>query len=301
MCHYLGIDVGGTNIRAALIGRTGEMSPVLKERTSREGHGEGMMEQIISMCRILTARTSAVAAGICLPGVFMPDGTLAHATNLPTGSERLHIVEQLRDVLNIPVYGENDANAAAFGEYVYGVGKGVESMYYVTISTGIGGGFIWNGNIIRGFNGFAGEVGSVLVTEEEASFRSLAPGSAEGCSGGDGILEKARKRINCEIRDAGEVFQLAQEGDEKAAEIVAEMITGLAKMFADIACVINPQRFVLGGGCMRSEDCFFGRMTELYRKLVPGSLKNTEFVQASLREPGLLGCAAIAGKGEKYV
>ena len=93
----------------------------------------------------------------------MADKTLQHATNLPGGMLAPEFITSIEHVWNIPVFVENDANAAAFGEYIHGCKGNVESMYYVTISTGIGGGYIWKGNIIQGYQGFAGEVGSILV------------------------------------------------------------------------------------------------------------------------------------------
>ena len=167
----LGIDLGGTNVRAALVDNEGQICELVKERTCH-ADSRALAAQVAAMGRGLLERYPAQAVGICAPGVFLPDGTLQHATNLPEGMEQLL------------VFGENDANAAALGEYVFGSGRGAKSMYYVTISTGIGGGFIWDGHIIRGAHGFAGEVGSVWVTEKSEAFRALAPGAVEGWSAG---------------------------------------------------------------------------------------------------------------------
>lgn len=292
----LGIDLGGTNVRAALVDDEGQICELMKERTCHESSRE-LAGQIVDLGRRMLGRHPARAVGICAPGVFLPDGTLHHATNLPEGMDRLELLDQLKDAFGLPVFGENDANAAALGEYVFGSGRGAKSMYYVTISTGIGGGFIWNGNIIKGFHGFAGEVGSVWVTEKSEAFRALAPGAVEGWSAGDAVLERGRAQIDPAISDAGEVFCLAKNGNHAAAQLVEEMAVGLARMFADITCVVNPEVFVLGGGCMKSADCFMDRMLSAYRQMLPEFLWDTRFVRAKLPEPGLLGCAAIAKKG----
>lgn len=292
----LGIDLGGTNVRAALVDNEGQICELVKERTCHAG-SRALAAQVAAMGRGLLERYPAQAVGICAPGVFLSDGTLQHATNLPEGMEQLKLLDQLGEAFGLPVFGENDANAAALGEYVFGSGRGAKSMYYVTISTGIGGGFIWDGHIIRGAHGFAGEVGSVWVTEKSEAFRALAPGAVEGWSAGDAVLERGRAKIDPALSDAGEVFELARNGNSAAAQLVEEMAAGLARMFADITCVVNPEVFVLGGGCMKSADCFMDRMLSVYRSLLPKFLWDTRFVRAKLEEPGLLGCAAIAKNG----
>ena len=132
------------------------------------------------------------------------------------------------------------------------------------------------------------------MEEGDRSFRGLAPGAAEGCASGSAVLEQGKKGISPRINDAGEVFRLAALGDDRAREIVDRMTTGLARMFAAISMVINPQVFVLGGGCMKSSDLFLDEVVHKYKALVPEAVQDILFKPACLEEPGIVGCAEIA-------
>ena len=294
MEYWMGIDLGGTKIRAGAVDRNGTVAALRESYTKDAADADRLREQIIAMGSRIMEEYPIQGAGMCFPGVIMADKTLQHATNLPGGMLAPEFITSIEHVWNIPVFVENDANAAAFGEYIHGCKGNVESMYYVTISTGIGGGYIWKGNILQGYQGFAGEVGSILVEEGDRSFRGLAPGAAEGCASGSAVLEQGKKGISPRINDAGEVFRLAALGDDRAREIVDRMTTGLARMFAAISMVINPQVFVLGGGCMKSSDLFLDEVVHKYKALVPEAVQDILFKPACLEEPGIVGCAEIA-------
>ncbi len=298
MKYWLGIDLGGTKLRVGAVDEDGKLAALREALSGEHSDTAGIREQILAMARELTLKYPAERAGICVPGAVSGDGRILHMTNLRNVSLDAAFFKELERKMGIPLVIENDANAAAFGEYCYGSGRGAESLFYVTISTGIGGGYIWKGNIIHGFSGFAGEVGSILTKSGGTPFRGLVAGTVEGSASGSAISEEGRKRIGPGISDAGEVFRLAQEGNAAAEEIVEEMTEALARMFTAITVTVNPEVFVLGGGCMKSADVFLDKMTARYRELAPKEIRETGFLLSCLKEPGIIGCAELARRAK---
>lgn len=298
MAAIMGIDLGGTKVRFGIVSENGVIIDLREAYTSHDNGIYGLKEQIFLTGKDLISKYSVKAAGICLPGVVSENGGLQYATNLLLGDTVNHLVQDIQQEFNIPVFAENDGNAAAYGEYVYGCKRNVESMYYITISTGIGGGYIWNGNIMKGYNGFAGEVGGILVEDTKEEFRGLTPGTVEGCASGSALMIKGRK-IKEELPDASEVFYMAERGDIYAKELIERMTTGLSRMFAAISMVIDPQIFVLGGGCMKSDKFFLNQVIEKYQAIVPEGLRKTKFQKAVLEEPGIMGCIEIVKENMK--
>ena len=143
MEYWMGIDLGGTKIRAGAVDRNGTVAALRESYTKDAADADRLREQIIAMGSRIMEEYPIQGAGMCFPGVIMADKTLQHATNLPGGMLAPEFITSIEHVWNIPVFVENDANAAAFGEYIHGCKGNVESMYYVSISTGIGGGYIW--------------------------------------------------------------------------------------------------------------------------------------------------------------
>lgn len=291
MENFIAIDLGGTNVRAALVNEKGEMAGLIKERT----RSEDVINQLVELIGRLKKATTVSGAGIGVPGAVDREGRLRYVSNLPI-LEGKALGKELTERTGMPVNVVNDGNAAALAEALLGAGKGLESVYYVTVSTGIGGGFVYQGKLMSGAAGFAGEVGGTIVRRQETeSFRGLYPGAIEGLSAGDALTERGSRLSGRKLAHAGEVFEAADQGEDWALMLIDEMAKDLAVMFAGISFAINPDIFVVGGGCMKRQDCFFEKMQKYFLKMTPEGLHTTRFAPASLEEPGLLGAALLKG------
>ena len=162
MKYAIGIDVGGTNIRIAVVDEGGNLFDVIKESTIATDI-DSLVKQIISLInRVDYKKYNVVGIGIGVPGPVAIDGTVIYIPNLNIATS-FNLKEMIEKEVNLPVYVANDANAAGLAEAIVGNGKGFDVVQYITISTGIGGGLIINKKIITGRNGLAQEIGSMVI------------------------------------------------------------------------------------------------------------------------------------------
>ncbi len=294
MNTYLAIDLGGTNVRVAMADENGKILAMETAGSEADREGTYLVDKIVSIASKLPGIKDCKAAGMGIPGVVdKRRKRICYLTNLPNfgGYQTIELLEQK---LGLPVYLENDANLACLAESILGAGKGFQSVYYVTISTGIGGGYVSEGRIISGNHGFAGEIGGMRVKISPAGYYGLPAGAVEGEASGTAITRKGQAVPGLTVEHAGDVFRLAKEGDQRAKEIVGEMTEDISVMLSSISYVIDPEVFVLGGGCMKSADVFWNDLIEKYKALVPAQLRETVFVTASLEEPGVMGAVLYA-------
>lgn len=300
MKYYIGIDLGGTNVRTLLVDETGKTYSEVKDATERENGPDyvcaKIIRQISSLDTFVCGGLNGVEGiGIGVPGpVDVVNGTMIMATNLP-GFENYPICEKLADKFNLPVFIDNDANVAGLAEAILGAGKEYPTCYYVTISTGIGGAFIVDGKLVSGGRGHAGEIGNIIVKNNGYKFGALNPGAAEGETSGTAITRKGKALLGDDkVAHAGDVFRLASEGNLKAQSIVDECISELATMFANIAHTVDPHCFVLGGGVMKSKDYFLDQLVEQFNsKIHVGMRGHIPMLQAKLEDCGAIGAAML--------
>ena len=300
MKYYIGIDLGGTNVRTLLVDETGKTYSEVKDSTERENGPDYVCAKIIRQISSLDTSVcgglnGVEGIGIGVPGpVDVVNGTMIMATNLP-GFENYPICEKLADKFNLPVFIDNDANVAGLAEAILGAGKEYPTCYYVTISTGIGGAFIVDGKLVSGGRGHAGEIGNIIVKNNGYKFGALNPGAAEGETSGTAITRKGKTLLGDDkVAHAGDVFRLASEGNLKAQSIVDECISELATMFANIAHTVDPHCFVLGGGVMKSKDYFLDQLVEQFNsKIHVGMRGHIPMLQAKLEDCGAIGAAML--------
>jgi len=243
----LGIDLGGTKIALGVLDGE-ELVYESRVATPREG-SEAVLQVMIAAAREALAESPAPvrAIGVGTPGpIDYESGVVIFAPNI-SNFANVAIVDALREALELPVYIENDANAAALAEHHLGAARGARHSFFVTVSTGIGGGLIVNDRVWRGSYGQAGEIGHVTV---------LAGGPLCGC-GNRGCLEAVASG-RALARDAGyafarplstpELFELWRKGDEKARELVEGSAFYLGQALADVQKLFDPQVIVVGGG-----------------------------------------------------
>lgn len=293
MKTYIGVDLGGTNVRAAIVDEDGKVLIQKKSPSYAQEGKEKVMDTVINLIKSLPDYESCSGIGVGVPGPCdEKTGSMVLATNLP-GFEGYSIANKLEETFHMPSFIDNDANVAALAEALVGAGKGKKVVYYVTLSTGIGGGLVINGECISGKHGFTGEIANIIIDRNRSKVNYLAVGAIENEASGTAITRKANEKASKKYKHAGEVFEDAHNGDLIAKEIVDNVARDLAQLFATIACVCDPDIFILGGGMMQSSDLFLPSVIEKFKEISHTQLHDDEFVLASFEEPGVIGAAML--------
>lgn len=289
MIQYIGLDVGGTSIRAGGMDETGRIVAERKVPTYENvTTGEDLIEKLAALIRAVPGWESALAVGIGVPGAVDPKTrTVTVADNL-TLLNGLPLAQTLSPALGKPVLLENDARAAALAEAVSGAGAGKETVCYMTISTGLGGAMVKNGQIYHGST----NMGSYLC-------RMILDGgqNCEALLSGTSLRRRLAAELGRPVDDAGEVFALAASGDPAATALVEGFRAHLAVLFLNLAVTFNPDVIVAGGGVMQAADHFWDQAIARFRALAHPQLRDTAFARAAHREPGLLGACLLAREG----
>lgn len=299
MKTYIGVDLGGTNIRAAKVDEEGNILQILKDSSEPDKGVDHVMNKMINLIESIDDYEECVGIGLGIPGpIDTINGKIIVSTNLPK-LVGYPIAEHISKHFNKPVFMDNDVKVAALGEAVLGGGKGYPIVYYVTISTGIGGALVIDKNVISGQNGHAGEVGNISIDRNRKKYNVLNVGAVENEASGTAITRIGKETFGEQIENAGDVFALAKEGNEKAMEIVENMSYDLAMMFSTIAHIVDPHVFVVGGGVMKAKDVFFDKMEKYYRDMIHVGMQPVVFKEAQLDEPGIVGAAMLAMEKSK--
>jgi glucokinase len=257
----IGIDLGGTNLRVGLV--TGKGSVMIRRSIPvlKPGDGNWVVQTILKECRdlIQVGKPSAVGIGVAGP-LNQKTGTIFTPPNLP-GLKGMALGPDVGKGLGIPAFLENDANAAAYGEWRAGAGKGTRHFLALTLGTGVGGGIVTNGELLLGADGAAGEFGHIVVDpeglpcgcggrgclESYASATATARRFAEGLRSGKATLPPGYPRAEGEIRSE-DVFELAKQEHAFARETLAESGRWLGIGIASLVNVFNPDAVALLGG-----------------------------------------------------
>ncbi len=298
MNNVLAVDIGGTHFRTGLFDEQGRRLLVMEGDTDRVAGREWMLDQIAGHCRELIAQTDAPvkACGLSFGGpVDFPRQRVTSVHS--SGWQGFELGKWMEQTLGIPCRLDNDANAGALGEYHYGAGRGAKLMVYITISTGIGGGIVYDGKLLRGKDCMAGEIGHIPVSDSGARCSCGGRGCLESFSSGAAIEARAREyaerrpeRVErmVELSGGSEItakglMQAAAEGDAAATNILRETTRWLARGLLMVIRILNPDIIVLGGGVAQSGavllDGLHGSLNELAS---PTIIYSTEIVTAAL-------------------
>ena len=299
MAEYaIGIDIGGTNLRAAALDAAGNILDKISNKTNFALGREAVLGEITSGIGALRQRLgdqNLVGVGIGVPGfIDMDKGVVVGSHNL-LGFDGFPMRDELAKRIGRPVVLENDANAAALGEKWMGAGRDVSDLVLLTLGTGVGGGIISAGKVLHGFVGMAAELGHMTI---------IPSGNICGC-GNRGCLEKhaSATAITAMARLVGlgdnvssrEVFELAEKGNENARRIFAEMGFALGLALANLVNIFNFPLYLLSGGPLPAWDYFAPAMFEEVRKR-SFTFRNTQtrIEKAMLgNEAGLYGAAFL--------
>ncbi len=245
--NYLGIDLGGTKIAVAIL--SGEtIVHKLVVPTPTTGFEAVAAAMIAAGQQVMQESNTQVAAiGVGVPGpIDFKTGTIIFAPNI-YGLENAAVKARLEQGFSRPVELENDANAAGLAEHVLGAARVANSSIFITVSTGIGGGIIFNNRVWRGANGIAGEIGHISSLPGGPLAGSGVDGALEAVASGSAIARDASFALNKTI-STREAFELAQAGNPKALKIINLAARHLGIGIADMQKVLDPEMFVLGGG-----------------------------------------------------
>lgn len=294
MKTFIGVDLGGTNVRAAKVDEQGQLLQVVKEATEIDKGVDHVIQKIISMIESIDGYQECEGIGMGVPGpVDTKNGKMMLASFLP-GFEGYPLVKHFRDHFQMPVYMDNDVNVACMGEAMLGAGKNRDSVYYVTLSTGVGGALVIDKRVVSGAHGFAGEIGNVIIDRNREDISHLNVGAVENEASGTAITRKGKELFGDDrIHHAGDVFDLAREKNPQAISLCEAATYDLAQLFSIIAHICDPEVFVLGGGLMKGKDVFLDQLIEQFKTLVHEGMRAVEFKEAQLEEPGIVGAAML--------
>lgn len=293
MKTIIGIDLGGTQVRVAKLTEDGTVLQEFKSPSYGMEGPEKVVPNIISLIEKLDDYKSCVGVGIGVPGPVDTKAKIMKLSSNLKGFTDFPMAQEIEKATGLPTFLDNDANCAGLAEALVGAGKGLGIVYYVTISTGIGGALVVDGKLISGKSGYAGEVGNLIVDKQREPFNGLNPGASEAEASGRALIRKGKAAFGDYVESAKDVFELYEKGDEKAIELVEEMTEDLAIMFSHVAHIIDPDMFVLGGGIMKAKTHWFDKMIEKFKGYVHPGMRDVQFVEAKLAEPGIIGAAML--------
>lgn len=243
----VGIDIGGTQLRAAVFDENGAILEVRKFPNSPERTPQEACAALVEFINCASEVYHFNSLGIGCPGPLnLRLGRVLNTPNLPTWWD-FDIVKYFEDSTGIKTVLNNDANVAGLAEAVDGAGRGYDSVFFITMSTGVGGGYIVNQKIVEGANSTAAEIGHMPVCEDpyRRNDGANAGSTNETCSG-SAIARQATELLGRPVTTK-EVFALAEDGDPAMRELLDTVVARMARAIAIISCVVDPEIFVIGG------------------------------------------------------
>lgn len=307
--YVFGVDIGGTTVKIGLFSTEGELLDKWEITTRTDDGGAYILSDIAaSIDNKLTekgiSKDEVKGVGMGVPGPVKEDGTVIKCVNLGWGI--FNAADELSGILGLPVKVGNDANMAALGEYWQGGGKGYSNVVLITLGTGVGGGIIINGKMIAGVNGAGGEIGHMTIDLDESDVCNCGKkGCLEQYASATGIVRLANRALQTsdkpsKLREvkyisAKEIFDAAKNGDNLALDLVEEHGRRLGLALSNVAEVVDPEVFVIGGGVSRAGDILLNATRKYYQEFAFHACKNTKFELATLgNDAGMYGGAASA-------
>lgn len=301
--YNIGVDVGGTEIKMGLFSDKGELLEKWGLVTRTEENGAHILPDIVNSIEEKRESCGGNIRGIGMgiPGPVTDDGVVLKCANLGWD------VVPVRDVLtrqtgvgNVKV--GNDANVAALGEMWKGGGRGYDSIVMVTLGTGVGGGIIQKGKILTGSKGAAGEIGHIKVEPNESEACGCGNyGCLEQYASASGIVRMAKRGIpagsyldQCDGITAKEIFDGAKESDSYCLQVLDRFGKYLGVALSNIAHVLDPEAFVIGGGVSAAGDIILDTVRKYYEANSMYALKDKEFRLAELgNDAGIYGAVRM--------
>lgn len=316
MAYYIGVDVGGSNIACAVVNDDCEIIARSKAKTHGETGKADYNEVVDVIIRTINLACEAAgikpseasSIGIGCPGICNSDSGIVEYTN-NLGFHNVPLKTDVEKEFNIPVYLDNDANAAAFGEFVAGAAKGARNAVVITLGTGVGSGIIIDEKIYRGTNFAAGEIGHTVIVADGLPCSCGRKGCFEAYSSATGLVNMTRKAaaenpgslINKLIEEDGKVsartaYKAAKQGDEVGKRLTEEYVKYLAVGIANVINTFQPDILCIGGGVCNEGDLLLNPLKEaVYREIYSrDSKKTTKLTICTLgNDAGIIGAAML--------
>ena len=308
--YVIGLDLGGTNSVFGIVDARGDIKATTAIKTGGYEKVEDYVDACVEALQVIIDQVGGIekikAMGIGAPNGNYYNGTIEFAPNLPWAHDGVVPLAKLfsERLNNIPVALTNDANAAAIGEMVYGVARGMKNFIVITLGTGVGSGIVVNGQLLYGHDGFAGELGHVCVERGGRQCNCGLRGCLETYASAMGVARTAREFLERDNSDSllrkldpqkissKDIYDAAKQGDRMAKEVFTYTGRILGQALADFVKFSSPQAIVLFGGLTKSREFFHGAMVQAMNDNLLQVWKNKiEIRYSSLKESD----AAILG------
>jgi glucokinase len=296
--YSIGVDLGGTNLRAAAIDRDGKVLEKISGETNGEGGRDAVIGEIVANIVKLREKISdrrLAGVGIGVPGfIEIEKGLIVGSNNLPY-FEGYPVRDEIEKRLGTPVILENDANAAALGEKWMGAGRDVSDLVLLTLGTGIGGGIISGGRVLHGHVGMAGELGHMTVVPNGNPCGCGNMGCLEKHASATAVSSMAQLLTLGDNLTSEQVYNLAVEGNDRAKAIFAAMGSALGIALANLINIFNFPLYLLSGGALAAWTFFSpAMMAEIERRSFTYRNAKTRVEKATLGNlAGLYGAAYL--------
>lgn len=312
--YIFGVDIGGTAIKMGLFNIQGELMEDWEILTRREGNGQYILSDIVEsldekMEQHAIFPSDVAGIGVGVPGPVNIFGTVLGCPNLGWGE--FNVAGEFFKMTGIPSLAGNDANVAALGEMWKGGGRGHQNIVMVTLGTGVGGGIIVDGNILPGADGAAGEIGHIFVNRHESECCGCGKhGCLEQYASATGIVRSAvrllqeseepsllRKLENITAKD---ILDAAKAGDALGKELLEKLGETIGIALSQIACICNPEIFVIGGGVSKAGTILTATIEKYFRQYAFPATAQTAVVLAELgNKAGIYGGAKLFLNADK--
>ena len=295
--YGLGVDIGGTTCKIGLFDMNGTILEKWEIKTNTENHGAAILDDIAAavlgkMEEKGIAKDDVQGIGLGVPGPIDSEGTVHKCVNL--GWDVINVEKALNEKTGLLVKVGNDANVAALGEMWQGGGKGHQDVVMITLGTGVGGGIIREGRIVAGVNGAGGEIGHMPMVDDESECCGCGKkGCLEQYASANGLVRVAERYIAAH-RDvatkldlnagftAKDVCDAAKAGDAAGIAAVEQSMKLLGKAMAAVACVMDPEVFVVGGGLSKAGSIIIDTAAKYYKEYAFHASRETEIKLATL-------------------
>lgn len=304
--YAFGVDVGGTTCKIGFFETNGKLIHKWEIKTNTKNGGANILPDIAASVEAMLTdigigREEVQGIGMGVPGPVREDGIVSLCVNL--GWRERNVAKELQALTGFIVKVGNDANVAALGEMWQGGAKGCKNIVMVTLGTGVGGGVIVGGRITPGFDGAGGEIGHITVClEEKEACNCGRYGCLEQYVSATGIVRVTKRRLDgtndptslremdYDLLTAKDVFDTAKAGDVVALELVDEVCEILGMALSNIACVVNPEMIVIGGGVSKAGTLLMDGIHKHFMAHAFSSCQNTKFALAGLgNDAGMYG------------
>ena len=306
--YAFGVDIGGTTCKMGFFETAGVLLDKWEIRTNTENGGASILSDVAQAIDNKLAqegirKDEVQGIGIGVPGPVKSNGVVNRCVNLGWGI--VNVAEELGSLTGLNVKVGNDANVAALGEMWQGGAKGCKDVIMVTLGTDVGGGIIVDGKIVAGFNGAGGEIGHITVNNDEIEACNCGQyGCLEQYTSATGIVRVAKRKLaktasttaltKYEPLTAKDIFDEAKAGDEIALSLVEEVCGILGSALSNMACVVNPEVIVIGGGVSKAGSILIDCIQKHFVETSFFACRDTKFALASLgNDAGMYGCVQM--------